>query len=310
MKREKPEGRKTLIEQSDVLNKPQEVGIVDSDINPHVVPFPPHWHYYMEIVYVIEGSIRVENDGESYPLYAGDFVMFRPEVVHAYYRNGNRFRYIFVKFDISRIHSASSYVPKMDVILRSLGNEQHAPMLFRKEKIADLQIEGIFREIYEELNSQQYGYDLVAENMISTLLVRILRIWRKDGYNLDAAISEDTEGISIHNITAYIDAHAGEDLRVEQLANLCSMSYSYFAKSFHSLYGRSCKEYIEHIRISKAEELLLFTDCDLSYIAQETGFADSSHLIKTFRRLKGLTPKQYKMQNRVTEPVKTTESRG
>jgi len=76
------------------------------------------------------------------------------------------------------------------------------------------------------------------------------------------------------------------------------MSYSYFAKSFHNLYGRSCKEYIEFIRISKAEELLLFTDCDLSYISQETGFADSSHLIKTFRRLKGMTPRQYKLHNR------------
>ena len=78
---------------------------------------------------------------------------------------------------------------------------------------------------------------------------------------------------------------------------MCNMSYSYFAKNFKQYYGRSCKEYIEFIRVSKAADLLLFTDFDLSYISQETGFSDSSHLIKIFRKWKGVTPKQFKKQH-------------
>ncbi|MDE5597394.1 MAG: helix-turn-helix transcriptional regulator, partial [Lachnospiraceae bacterium] len=76
------------------------------------------------------------------------------------------------------------------------------------------------------------------------------------------------------------------------------LSYSHFAKCFKELYGRSCKDYIELIKIEKGEELLLFTDSSLSEISQETGFSDCSHFIKTFRKWKKITPGQYRLQHR------------
>ena len=58
----------------------------------------------------------------------------------------------------------------------------------------------------------------------------------------------------------------------------------------------SCKEYIEAMRIYKVEELLLFTQYDLSRISQETGFSDCSHMIKSFKKRRGITPKQFRMR--------------
>ena len=86
--------------------------------------------------------------------------------------------------------------------------------------------------------------------------------------------------------------------KVTEIAEKCGMSYSYFAKKFREVYGMSCKEYIERMRIFKAEEFLLFTDHDLSYISQETGFSDCSHMIKSFKNLRGITPKQFRMNGR------------
>jgi len=62
---------------------------------------------------------------------------------------------------------------------------------------------------------------------------------------------------NINNITEYIDDHLNEDLRVEDLAKKCNMSYSYFAKCFAELYGQSCKHYISFLRLCKAENMLL-----------------------------------------------------
>ena len=73
---------------------------------------------------------------------------------------------------------------------------------------------------------------------------------------------------------------------------MCHMSYSYFAKRFRETYGRSCKEYISYVRVSKAQEYLLHTDYDLNYIAMECGFFDCSHFIRTYKKWKGITPKQ------------------
>ena len=75
------------------------------------------------------------------------------------------------------------------------------------------------------------------------------------------------------------------------------MSYPNFARLFKQKYNQSCKEYIEFIRLNKAEDLLLMTNIDLTYISNETGFADCSHLIRTFKKWKGVTPGQWRSKN-------------
>ena len=87
----------------------------------------------------------------------------------------------------------------------------------------------------------------------------------------------------MQDILVYLDRHSQENINIEALAHKYNMSYSYFAKLFLKHYGQSCKQYIEFIRLNKVENLLLFTDYDLNYIAAETGFADCSHLIRTFK---------------------------
>ena len=46
------------------------------------------------------------------------------------------------------------------------------------------------------------------------------------------------------------------------------------------------------MRISKAQDLVLFTSKSLNCIACETGFSDCSHFIKTYKKLFGITPNQ------------------
>ena len=89
--------------------------------------------------------------------------------------------------------------------------------------------------------------------------------------------------------------HLQDNLKVKDLAAVCHISYSGFAGKFKEQYGMSCKEYIERMRMFKADEYLLFTDMDISEISRLTGFNDSSHFIHAFRRYKGITPKRYRL---------------
>ncbi len=276
-----------LFEYCDTLDCPYEAFLYDTA----AMPFPvrPHWHYFMEIIYMLEGTGLVECDGKSYVVEPGDMILFHPEAVHAIYTAADMpLKYEGIKFDVSRLYTENNYAPKLRVILENASKSNHADIFFKEKQIRDLMVRNILEECREELWNKNYGYDIIVHNKICYLLVQMIRIWREQGFN--------TETNSIRAITAYIDVHAGETIRVEELADMCNMSYSYFAKSFKQYYGRSCKEYIEFIRVSKAADLLLFTEFDLSYISQETGFSDSSHLIKTFRKWKGITPKQFKKQ--------------
>ena len=148
------------------------------------------------------------------------------------------------------------------------------------------------------MKDRKYGYDSILYAKISEFLVELLRYWHENGYDEELKPFDNTGEYSIHNIILYIGEHIGENLSVNDLAELCHMSYSYFAKTFHKLYGQSCKEYMEFLRLTKAEKLLLFTDYDLNYISEETGFSDCSHFIRVFKKKYEMTPKQYRKVNR------------
>ncbi len=283
-----------LFEYCDVLNSPYEAFLYDTSCMGF--PIRPHWHYFMEIIYMKKGTGLIECDGKSYIVEAGDMILFHPEAVHAIYTATNfPLKYEVLKFDVNRLYTQNSYAPKLRTILGSASRDKCASVFFREEEIRDFDVSDIFEECRRELEQRDYGYDIIVHDRICGLLVNLIRKWREKGFDTDKAAEFAGEMDSIHVITSYIDAHAGEPIKVEELADMCNMSYSYFAKNFKRYYGRSCKEYIEFIRICKAEDLLLFTDFDLNYISQETGFSDSSHLIKTFRKWKGVTPRQYKM---------------
>ena len=132
-------GLGSLIEYSDVLSKPQEALLFDT--NEIAMPVRPHWHYYMEIVYMLRGGMLIEIDGKTHLVRPGDFCMIRPEVVHCFFQHeGRRAQCEILKFDVSRLHSGRGYVPKLEVLLRQAGNVQQAPMYFPRSRIAGLRI--------------------------------------------------------------------------------------------------------------------------------------------------------------------------
>ena len=55
------------------------------------------------------------------------------------------------------------------------------------------------------------------------------------------------------------------------------------------------------MRVARVEHYLRFTDWELSFISQETGFTDCSHMIRDFRRLKGVTPGKFRAAMQAAE---------
>ncbi len=286
-----------LFEYSDKLNSPYEAFLFDT--NKTNFPVRPHWHYFAEIIYILEGSVIVSSINDSRTASEGTLVVFHPQTVHSIYPNDDRYcKYAVLKFDVNRLNMSNSYSPKLSYILAAAKDDPCADFLFDNSELNAIAIQEIFMSCIHEIDEKNYGYDLIIQANLSTLLVELIRIWRKKGLDTDHISVSHVEAESIHTITEYIDSHFSEPLKVQLLADKCGMSYSYFARLFRQLYGQSCKEYIEFIRICKAEDMLLFTNLDLSYISQETGFSDCSHLIKTFKKLKGITPKQFRMKMR------------
>lgn len=281
-----------LYEAIDLLGSPYDSFIFDTDL--YQLPVKPHWHYFIEFLYIIEGAVRLECDNDIYYLKAGDMILIYPQLIHSIYADTDEHtRYYVLKFDLNRLDMDNSSIPRFRNLFDNARHNHNIPFILHKELTNSTILAEYFVTCIEEMNQKNYGYDLLVRSSIYSILAIIVRYWRRYGFDFRNTRSIDTDVYSLNNILEYIDNHAGEQLRVEDLAKMCNISYSFFAKKFRELYGRSCKEYIEYVRISKAENLLLFSKNDLSSISQESGFSDCSHFIKVFKKWKGITPKQY-----------------
>ena len=285
-----------LFEKTASLNTPIECFVFDSSAEEF--PVKPHWHYFAEFIYMQSGTAAMTADGASFTAEAGSLTLFPPLCVHSISAGGEEMPvYSVLKFDLGKFPSVSSYSPSPSVIFR-YASEKKMPVYFGRTAAEEIGCADIFGDCISEMKDFRYGYDVMLRSQIYRLIYRIIRCWENFGLNIwECPVNADADR-SIDNITEYIDRHLSESIKVADIAAECHLSYSAFAAKFRERYGMSCKEYIERMRIFKAEEYLLFTDLDIDYIGQETGFSDCSHFIKSFRKYRGATPKKFRDMKR------------
>ncbi len=289
------DGRKAmdnLFEKSDVLNSPVDAMVFDA--SQERFPIENHWHYFMEIIYLHKGSVEYTCSDRSGRLEMGEMAIFPPKAVHSI-RGGDSGLpvYSLLKFDVNRLRIASDYSPRFSEVFRRAESDPNACMTFDVDQCRHIGAKELICQCIDEMNNRRYGYGTVMDAGLYILLTRIVRLWMDSGFSLEhsaARLNSDP----IYSITEYIDAHYAEELKVTELAEMCGISYSYFAKSFKAIYRQSCRQFINYLRVSKAADYLIFTDHDLNRISQETGFSDCSHFIRVFRSIKGVTPGKYR----------------
>lgn len=98
----------------------------------------------------------------------------------------------------------------------------------------------------------------------------------------------------------------GAGVSAEELASVCGLSRSYFIRAFKVSMGTPPHRWLVRQRIRRAEELLQGTDESISFIAASCGFADQSHLTRTFRASRGSSPAAWRRRRRAF----TAASRG
>lgn len=282
----------SFYEQGDLINRPFECFYFDSREKPF--PVRPHFHYYMEIILMLEGKASMHSNGHAYTVNAGELIIFHPNAVHSIYSaDGKPLYYAVFKLDVSRIDMSSEYSPKMRSICRKLEQER-TDIVIPTSEVPDLKCKVVFDICIREVQERKYGYDQVIRSMICLLMTGILRYYMDKGFSVDSETFALDSRYDIFCITEYILEEIGNGIKVEDVAAKCNMSYSGFARKFREIYGMTCKEYMEEARIGKVEELLNYTDFDLAYIAQECGYSDCSHLINSFRKSRGITPAKYR----------------
>jgi AraC-like DNA-binding protein len=142
-----------------------------------------------------------------------------------------------------------------------------------------------FSELYVELSELERLEDM-KEKFMELFRHMEERIGEKKNAKYDELM---------RTISGIIDSqYMKEDLSLDTVADSLNMSPVYLGRLFKKYASKSLTDYINEVRISKAEVLLRDSDKLIAQIAVETGFAGNSYFGKVFKKYKGVSPNEYR----------------
>ncbi len=105
-------------------------------------------------------------------------------------------------------------------------------------------------------------------------------------------------GSHVWRVIQYMETHYAEPLTVENIGRAVALSPSHITHLFRQEVETSPNAYLNNLRIEKAKEVLLNSPQAVKEIAQECGFRYMPYFTRTFKRITGLTPSQFRRRQK------------
>ena len=96
----------------------------------------------------------------------------------------------------------------------------------------------------------------------------------------------------------YIDGNLTEELNLHTLAAAHNISAGYLSSLFRKETGTTLTDYVNQRRVARAAELLSTTKLQVQTVAQYSGFMDVQYFSRMFKRIVGMSPREYRSSHR------------
>lgn len=103
----------------------------------------------------------------------------------------------------------------------------------------------------------------------------------------------------LDKVDDYVQGHYREKLSLKSLGEMFHVNNVYLGQLYKKRHGMVFRDYLNELRIEKAQELLAGTDKRIYAIAQEVGFGKVEYFINKFVQKNQMTPNQYRIQKRM-----------
>ncbi len=162
------------------------------------------------------------------------------------------------------------------------------------------ELRGTMRAIGAELASGGLGVAPLVESLANVLAVHLLRYLkspRLSPVRRDGVLPRR----KLHAVAEYIWENLDSQPTLEQMASLVHLSPHHFARQFKQTTGVPPHQYVIARRIERSQQLLQEREeISLAEVALRTGFADQSHFNFHFKRMVGVTPRQFRRSARIS----------
>ncbi len=254
-----------------------------------------HWHAQVEVNFVFRGAMQYRMAGHTVGLGAGDLCLFWGGLPHQVVDTSEDA--FFIAIHLPLVHFFRLRLPA--VLIHKL---MHGATLITARP--DETDQATFDRWSAYMRAEDPGR---REHAIDELLLRIDRMQFEpyrlvEPAGLGEGLSEPLDMQSfqnIGNICEYITNNFREDIDSVDIATSADIHPKYAMSVFKKSTGMTLNEYVNLLRLSYAQALLMQEDGNVLRVAMESGFGSLSAFNKSFRKIAGKSPSDFRRDSRL-----------
>ena len=149
----------------------------------------------------------------------------------------------------------------------------------------------IFNHLFSTASSADYMRDMKINAALAELLVLVMA----ESWHPEDHVTAKKKA-SVANVKEYLDQNYGSKITLDGLSNQFYINKYYLTKVFKEQYGQSITNYLLNVRITKAKQLLRFSEKSVEEIGLEVGLGAPHYFSQTFKSVEGVPPSKYREQ--------------
>jgi AraC family transcriptional regulator len=233
------------------------------------VNLPTHAHELSHFCFVLAGNYREKMAGRVFERGPAALVYYPPDVSHGEDHTTDG-RHFLVEIDFKGLNKVRDY-----------GARLCEPVLLRDDSALWLAA-----RMYREFSERDELSPLVLESISTELLIAASRHHTKS--------PERKPPSWLKRVKDYLAENFSEPPGLTQLAAAVDVHPTHLARVFRQFEHCTVGDYVREVRINYARERILASTEPLVEIALAAGFADQTHFTRSFKRVTGMTPAEFR----------------
>lgn len=241
-----------------------------------------HHHDCHQIIFILKGKVEICINDKKSTAKSGDIIIFSRYENHSVKILSNEYERFVLRINF-RIHNHH------DKIFTLLSNR---PVGF-DNKIDVSENLAEFKRLFEYINTEFDSPKVLSDDLLISLINQLLiMIYRSSSGDESYFVEESLD--TILKLQKELEDNYGSNFSLNELAKKYSLSVSSLSHQFKKITGMSVMGYLLSCRIAGAKSYLLNTKLSVNEIVELCGFSDNSNFSRTFKRIVGITPTEFR----------------
>jgi AraC-like DNA-binding protein len=247
-----------------------------------------HFHNDYELIFILDGKIELKINNKTYVPEKNSLVFINNMELHGYRILEYPYTRYVIMLKPDFLQSAVNE-PLLTSIFQHRPNDFSHVMNVPAEYIPSLR--AAFHTMYREFK----GYKAFRETNLKLYLYQLLiSLYRLSEQQFPMSKVSTPMNNVIALVQNHIEEHYMEELSLKDVSKLFYTDMYYLCHLFKNVTGYTFKSYLIQQRISKAKDMLAYKEDDITEVGLDCGFNNVNHFIRTFKKMLGITPYQYR----------------